>query len=1062
VIERTENIGKNLLRDNLLIRFEGDNAKPVAWVSGPPGSGKTNLVSTYVKDKTPVIIWYEIEAGDEDPATFFHYLSENIKKKCRFPNNWVTPLKPEFLPSVEVYARQFFQLLCESINQPFILVLDQYQELPDDSIIHQLIKHFIRALPSRSSIIFLSRTEPPASLARFIVNQQIEYIGWNDLRFTSDEIDALGRLWGFCDKEMQLLESAKPQINGWVAGAVLFCDFIRNVKKVPEKLDLTNSDILLNYFSGEILNQLSEVERSFLFQIAFLPRFDPEIATELTGIKNSPHIIERLYNNHSFTEKLSYSSNEYQLHPLFRRFLRSRINEEWSTADIRQIKQRAAVCLEKQGLIDHAITYWFAAQQWGELSRIAETYTDVLIEQGRGNTVAKWFQQIPTNILEKNPCFSYWRARAVMPYDTNEARYQYKLAYDNYSLINTDINKKWLCWAGCVATYIHEWKAFKELDFWISELSFLPSDFPAGCNIETKASVTSAMFMALVFRQPDHPNFTQWEMASLALVKSALNINQKITIGNCLVLYYSWIADLPKCRVIMESVRENITQPDVLPLTKIIWYSMEAMYAWLGLKPSRCEECVTIGLAMAKQFGIHIWDFMLNAQGTYGKLSSGQLSGAGAYLKQMSHSVSGGRFLDGSQYHYLGAWVSVLKKDYPQALEKIKFAHDLATDAGSPFPKTFVDIALSQMLFEQGEKSAAITLIKQVNDAADSLRSRHFKHHSFLMLAYFHLSDDQSVAGIDYLKKGFKFARENHFLSLIWWRPEVMSKLCGIALLQNIETPYVKELIIKNRLSPDAEFFGLERWPWQVKITSFGHFTLSQYDKVIAASGKSQAKPLELLKVLVSYGGQKVSETKITDCLWPDAEGDMAHHSFNTTLYRLRKLLGCDKSLLLNGAKLSLNPALCWTDVWAFEMMEKQVILQLQKPVIDSAAIEQIEMELFYLYQGSFLSLESEKPWVFIKREKERSRFIRIAEQIGKFWFESSQFDNAIRFYQKTIEVDHLVESFYQQLILAYQQVGRKAEANSVYKQCEQSLSKFGDIKPSEKTKKIYRDCMSS
>ncbi len=322
VIAPNEIIDKNLPRNELLSRLSRLHTKSVAWVSGPPGAGKTNLVATYVKRQTSVIIWYEVEVGDEDPATFFHYLSENIKKKCGLAENWINPLKPEYLLSIDVYARQFFQLLCQNIDESFTLVFDQYQELPNKSIIHDLIKHFIRAIPSHSSIIFISRSDPPAALARFVINQEIECIGWNDLRFSENEIDALGHLWGFCHDEMQLLEEAKSQINGWVAGAVIICDFIRNVKKTPAIKDLSNSDILLNYFSGEILNKLSEIEKNFLFQISFLPRFSVAAAIELTGIDDALHIIEQLHSNHSFTEKLGYSSNEYQLHPLFRRFLR--------------------------------------------------------------------------------------------------------------------------------------------------------------------------------------------------------------------------------------------------------------------------------------------------------------------------------------------------------------------------------------------------------------------------------------------------------------------------------------------------------------------------------------------------------------------------------------------------------------------------------------------------------------------------------------------------------------------------------------------------------------------
>ena len=46
---------------------------PVTWVSGPPGSGKTTLVSGYLEGRKAPCLWYRIDERDSDPATFFHY-----------------------------------------------------------------------------------------------------------------------------------------------------------------------------------------------------------------------------------------------------------------------------------------------------------------------------------------------------------------------------------------------------------------------------------------------------------------------------------------------------------------------------------------------------------------------------------------------------------------------------------------------------------------------------------------------------------------------------------------------------------------------------------------------------------------------------------------------------------------------------------------------------------------------------------------------------------------------------------------------------------------------------
>jgi len=46
----------------------------VVWVTGPPGAGKTPLVAQYIETFAKDSIWYQLDQGDTDVATCFHYL----------------------------------------------------------------------------------------------------------------------------------------------------------------------------------------------------------------------------------------------------------------------------------------------------------------------------------------------------------------------------------------------------------------------------------------------------------------------------------------------------------------------------------------------------------------------------------------------------------------------------------------------------------------------------------------------------------------------------------------------------------------------------------------------------------------------------------------------------------------------------------------------------------------------------------------------------------------------------------------------------------------------------
>uniref|UniRef100_UPI001B8D7254 AfsR/SARP family transcriptional regulator n=1 Tax=Kuenenia stuttgartiensis TaxID=174633 RepID=UPI001B8D7254 len=110
-----------------------------------------------------------------------------------------------------------------------------------------------------------------------------------------------------------------------------------------------------------------------------------------------------------------------------------------------------------------------------------------------------------------------------------------------------------------------------------------------------------------------------------------------------------------------------------------------------------------------------------------------------------------------------------------------------------------------------------------------------------------------------------------------------------------------------------------------VKDIHAGRFTLLKEDSPVSMSGKVPRKPLELIKAIISLGSKEVSIDRVTNMLWPDTEGDMAHHAFESTLYRLRRLIGNDAAIKLQGGHLSLDSRYCWVDVWVFERLLEEI-----------------------------------------------------------------------------------------------------------------------------------------
>ena len=62
------------LRERLFHELDWNRRFACTWITGPPGSGKTALLASFVNARSLPCLWCLVDAGDSDPAAFFAYL----------------------------------------------------------------------------------------------------------------------------------------------------------------------------------------------------------------------------------------------------------------------------------------------------------------------------------------------------------------------------------------------------------------------------------------------------------------------------------------------------------------------------------------------------------------------------------------------------------------------------------------------------------------------------------------------------------------------------------------------------------------------------------------------------------------------------------------------------------------------------------------------------------------------------------------------------------------------------------------------------------------------------
>jgi len=250
-----------------------------------------------------------------------------------------------------------------------------------------------------------------------------------------------------------------------------------------------------------------------------------------------------------------------------------------------------------------------------------------------------------------------------------------------------------------------------------------------------------------------------------------------------------------------------------------------------------------------------------------------------------------------------------------------------------------------------------------------------------------------------------------------------------------------------------------DRHEERLRIYTLGRFSIVRDGQPLRFSRKAPHKPLLLLKALIAAGGRQVGSTHLASLVWPDSEGDTAQRSLDTALHRLRKLLGDDRTLLMENGQVTLNSALCVVDVWEFEKRIRKIQKLVSQPFNsrDLATVDVHAQEVLSIYQGHFLYREEVTSWSVSIKERLRNKYIHCLVELGRYWEEHAQWNKAIMCYRKGIEVDDLVETFYQRLMLCLNKTGRKPEALAVYRHGRHVISVVLGLQPTEETQAIYK-----
>ncbi len=311
-------------------------------VAADAGCGKTTLVAGFLRSQKRPFVWYQMDHTDADPAAFLSYVAFGIRE---FAPGFGETLLPylaeageEFLEFPERAADLLINEILESIEQPFILVLDDYHHIGRETIVHRLVDRLIQYSSELLHLMITTRDLPPLAIIKRKMQASAHVITRDDLLFTDEEVRELFRSTLNVDLGDDELAEYRKRTHGWITALQL----VRQVAEQDlhsangaKKLNLLDAlrqseKDIFDYFAEEVFSREPKPTQDLLLHLSLLESMPLDDCSALFPDLRCSAVLPELAQNNVFLSAAGDGarSEEYRFHPLFRDFLRRRLRSE--------------------------------------------------------------------------------------------------------------------------------------------------------------------------------------------------------------------------------------------------------------------------------------------------------------------------------------------------------------------------------------------------------------------------------------------------------------------------------------------------------------------------------------------------------------------------------------------------------------------------------------------------------------------------------------------------------------------------------------------------------------
>ncbi len=1057
---------RTLVRARLTQRLLEAAEYRLTVVQAGAGYGKSTALGALTA-VTPHLVWYHLDDNDVDPLRLllhlYHGFADALPGFATAPlallESWdrsSTPLP--WTTAVDL----LINALAEQSTAPIFLVLDDVHLLEASGDSLRILDRLIGRAPASLHTILATRY--PLKLPTWLnwqVRGELLEINQTEMAFTPAEIQALFReqyRFSLTEEQVNLLAARSE---GWAIALQLVWQRWHNnphatLNDALAQLSGSTSD-LFGFLFQEVLAQQAPDIQAFLRETAVFHEMDAAACNYLRQAQDSEQILRYLQQNSLFVVNVGDGLLRY--HHLLRELLHNQL----PATDACALHRRAADYYRQQGDEEKTIHHLLAAGDYEETAVILDESGRRMVRSGRLNLLASWIGGLPPDVLETHPALLVCLgdvARLHSRFD--EALGWYQQA-ETRARTCSNLREVGQALRGQARVYLDTVNP-SQAEQLLQEAMRITDGLE---DRESRARLLELLAENMLnlghMEESDRYRQQARDLRQEGPAEAELSVRVLLRTGR-----------LAEARQLLEDrVRQEQQEPVLRPrahretpllLSLVLAFQGEReqahAFAMQGMQRGQMLQSPFITAVGYMRQG-HAWLLQKDEQG---------YEEAHRCFRQ---SISLSETLMVPRLKVESYWGICQVHGFRGHLAEAAHAADqgiaIAQSAGDEWIEALIRLSLGasytlagQMPDAARELSAALVAFRECDDT----------HGEALALLWQCLTwqrQGETALILPGLRELLRLCRTYGYDYLFTRRtiigppdPRALAPLLLTARDADAERNYAENLLKQLGLA------ALNLHPgYQLRVQALGQFSVWRGAQLVLPREWQRKTARQLLQLLLANRREVLDRDQIIDLLWPELDSENGRRNLKIAFNALCQALEPDRSprapsafVLRDGALYGLRPeADVWLDVEAFEQMAAAGDHFLES---NPAAAIQNYREALALYQGDFLAECRYEEWCSEERERLITLYLRTADRLAQALTNEALWEETIQVCQVILAQDNCWEQAYRLMMVAYEELGNRAQALRTYHRCVDHLQKELGVTPTAVTTDLYQRILSS